>query len=122
MDFTTVSIAVTLGLLLGWIMTQRNKRNSDVVHVINKEDFYNNMRKGQLIDVRKPKEYKLDKIKGARNFASAQLTGKYPKVRKDKSVFLYCNNGRKSKRIANKMSGLGYAAIYVLDGGFNSAK
>lgn len=121
-DWYTIVIAVALGLLMGWIMTQRNKRKPEVVHIINKEDFFNNMRKGQLVDVRKEKDFELDKIKGARNFTKAQLTGKYPKVRKDKSVYLYCNNGRKSKQIANKMSGLGYIAIYILDGGFKSTQ
>jgi rhodanese-related sulfurtransferase len=118
MEWYTVVIAVALGLLMGWIMTQRNKRTPEAVHMINKEDFFSNMRKGQLVDVRKAKEFEQDKIKGARNFSSMQLTGKYPKVRKDKSVYLYCNTGRKSKKIANKMSGQGFKAIYVLEGGF----
>ena len=119
MDWTTIIIAVALGLMLGWAMTQRNKKNTDAVHVITKKEFYNNMRKGQLVDVRKAKDFETDRIKGARNFTSAQLNGKYSKLRKDKSVYLYCSNGRKSKKIANKMSGNGYVAVYVLDGGFN---
>jgi rhodanese-related sulfurtransferase len=122
MEWYTVVIAVALGLLLGWIMTQRNKRSPEAVHMINEEDFFNNMRKGQLVDVRKAKEFEQDKIKGARNFSSIQLTGKFPKVRKDKSVYLYCKNGRKSKKIANKMSGQGFKAVYVLEGGFNTTK
>ena len=120
MEWYTIVIAVVLGLLMGWIMTQRNKRKPEAVHMINKEDFFNNMRKGQLVDVRKAKEFEQDKIKGARNFTSGQLTGKYPKIRRDKSVYLYCQNGRKSKRIANKMSGQLYKAIYILDGGFKT--
>ena len=122
MDWYTIVIAVALGLLMGWIMTQRNKRKPEAVHFISKEDFFSNMRKGQLVDVRKTKEYEQDKIKGARNFTSAQLTGKYPKVRKDKSVYLYCQNGKKSKRVATKMSGQGFKAIYILEGGFNTTK
>jgi len=120
MDWYTIVIAVALGLLMGWIMTQRNKRKPEAVHVISKEDFFNNMRKGQLIDVRKEKEFEADRVKGARNFTAAQLTGKYPKIRKDKSVYMYCQNQRKSKKIANKMSGIGYSAIYILEGGFKA--
>lgn len=120
MDWITIVIAVALGLLMGWIMTQRNKRKPEAIHVISKNDFFDNMRKGQLVDVRKAKQFELDKIKGARNFTSGQLTGKFPKVRKDKSVYLYCENGRKSKRIAGKMSGQGFSAIYILEGGFKA--
>ena len=120
MDWYTVVLAAGLGLLLGWMMTQRNKRKPEAVHIISKDDFYSNMRKGQLVDVRKEKEFEMGKIKGARNFTGAQLTGKYSKVRKDKSVYIYCSNGRKSKRIAGKMSGQGYVAIYILQGGYKS--
>lgn len=122
MDWYTIVIAVALGLLLGWMMTQRNKRKPEAVHVISKEDFFNNMRKGQLIDVRKAKEFEADRIKGARHFAAVQLIGKYPKIRKDKSVYMYCQNERKSKKLANKMSAKGYTAIYVLEGGFKAVQ
>lgn len=122
MDWYTVVIAVALGLLMGWIMTQRNKRKPEVIHIISKEDFFSNMRKGQLVDIRKEKDFEADRIKGARHFTPGQLTGKFNKVRKDKSVYLYCNTGRASKRVANKMSGLGYTAIYILEGGFKATQ
>ena len=122
MEWYTVLIAVVLGLGLGLIMTQRGKRKPEVIHVISKEDFFNNMRKGQLVDIRKEKLFEEDRIKGARHFTPGQLTGKYSKVRKDKSVYLYCSTGRAAKRLANKMSGLGYSAIFILEGGFKSTK
>jgi rhodanese-related sulfurtransferase len=122
MDWYTIVIAVGLGLLMGYIMTQRNKIKPDAIHVINKEDFYNNMRKGQLVDIRKEKEFEEDHIKGARNFNKSQIVTKYAKLRKDKSVYIYCNNGKKSKSLAKKMSANDYKAIYILDGGFDITK
>ena len=122
MDWYTIVIAVVLGLGLGLIMTQRGKRKPEAVHVICKEDFFNNMRKGQLVDIRKEKLFEEDRIKGARHFTPRQLTGKFSKVRKDKSVYLYCNTGRAAKRVANKMSGMGDTAIFILEGGFKATK
>lgn len=110
-------IAIVVGVTLGLLMNRNKKGNPIAVHIISKEDFFNNMRKGQLIDIRKKAEFEENKIKGARNFKPAQLTGKYSKVRKDKSVYLYCNNGNKSKRLAKKLGRDDYAAVYVLQGG-----
>lgn len=115
-------IAIVLGVGLG-LFLQRNKQvNTSAIHVLSKEDFFNNMRKGQLIDIRKKEAFEQDKIKGARNFKPAALTGKYFKIRKDKSVYLYCSNGKKSQSLARKMSKEGYTAIYILDGGFENNK
>jgi rhodanese-related sulfurtransferase len=122
MDFTTIIIAVVLGLTLGLLLNRSKETKLDRIHVINKEDFYNNMRKGQLVDIRKEDEYKEDRIKGARHFTSAQITAKRPKLRKDQSVYLYCNNGKKSLRTAKKMTREGYHAIYILEGGFKENK
>ena len=77
------------------------------------------MRKGQLIDVRKKDEFEQNKIIGARNFSSRQLSGKYSKLRKDLSIYIYCNNGKKSHRAAKKLTKNGYRNIYVLENGFN---
>lgn len=122
MEWTDFLYATILGLALGWVLTRFGKVNKDVIHVISKDDFYNNMRKGQLIDVRKNDEFEASKIKGARNFSRSSLTAKNPKIRKDQSVYLYCNNGRKSMSIAKAMSKNGFSAIYVLEGGLNSKK
>lgn len=112
-------ITISLGLIIGLIVVSYRKVDRSAYHVINKEDFKNNMRKGQLIDVRKKNEFKANKIKGARNFTVGQLSGKYSKLRKDSSVYLYCNNGRKSLRTARKMSKKGFKNIYILENGFN---
>lgn len=120
MDWLSIFLAVGLGLGVGWLMVRANKTDYSKIHVIKKNDFVNNMRKGQLIDIRKKDAYEQDKIKGARNIPVSNMTSKYSKVRKDQSVYLYCDNGRKSKRAARKLSRNGYADIYVLDGGFKA--
>mgnify|MGYP000032403397 FL=1 len=120
MDLFSILIAVVAGLGIGWLLFRSNQTDLSKVHVIDKETFTNNMRKGQLVDIRKKDAYEQDKIKGARNFRPGELTSKYSKLRYDQSVYLYCKNGRKSKRVAKKMSRKGYLDIYVLDGGFQN--
>ena len=113
-------ITISLGLIIGFLIVSYRKVDRSAYHVINKEDFKSNMRKGQLIDVRKKDEFKVKKIKGARNFTVGQLSGKYGKLRRDASIYLYCNNGRKSLRAAKKMTKQGYKNIYILENGFNN--
>lgn len=119
MDFVDIAIAVVAGLALGWLIMRNKNIDLSKVHIIQVEAFKNNMRKGQLIDIRKKEQYENDHIKGARNFVPRSITSKYTKLRKDQSVYLYCQNGRKSKRVAKKMAKIEYSDIYVLDGGFD---
>lgn len=122
MEWYTWVIAIVLGVVLGLVINSRKPINRSVIHLVNDEDFKSNMRKGQLIDIRSKNEFEKDKIKGARNFTPRHITSKYSKVRKDQAVFLYCNDGKKSLRLAKKMSKENFKAIYVLESGLQSMK
>ncbi len=113
-------IAASVGIILGLIIATVKNVDKSAINVINKTDFKNNMRKGQLIDIRKKEEFENSKIKGARNFSPKLVTGKNSKLRHDQSVYLYCNNGKKSYRVAKKMTKNGYRNIYVLENGFEN--
>lgn len=119
MDLWSTVLAVVVGLVMGLLIVSRKNIDHSSIHIINKKDFKDNMRKGQLIDVRKKEEFEQNKIKGARNFNSRQLSGKYSKLRKDLSIYIYCNNGKKSHRLAKKLTKNGYRNIYVLENGFS---
>lgn len=120
MDWIQIIVAIAAGLLLGWFLTRNRNIDYTKIHTINETDFKNNMRKGQLIDIRKKEAYEAGKIKGARHFAVKELTHKYSKVRKDLSIYLYCDNGRKSKRVARKLAKNNFSDIYILEGGFDN--
>ncbi|MCK5761508.1 MAG: rhodanese-like domain-containing protein [Candidatus Izimaplasma sp.] len=113
-------IAASVGIIMGLFIVSRKNIDHSAIHVINRDDFVGNMRKGQLIDVRKKDEFDQNKIKGARNFTPSQITGKGTKLRKDQSVYLYCKNGKKSHRTAKKMTKQGYKNIYILEKGFEN--
>ena len=80
------------------------------------------MRKGQLIDVRKKIIDENDKIKGSRHFTPRKIASKNVNLRRDLSVYLYCDNGKLSKRVAKRLSKKGYNNIYVLSKGYENFK
>ncbi len=105
---------------MGLIIVSRKNVDYSSIHVINKDDFVNNMRKGQLIDVRTADEFNQNKINGARNFKANQIATKNSKLRRDQSTYLYCSNGKKSFKIAKKLTKQGFRNIYVLEDGFEN--
>jgi len=122
MENISLIIAVVAGLAIGLLIALRRPADHKRIHKLNKKDFVENMRKGQLIDIRKKEEFNKDKIKGARNFRSRQLTAKSVNLRKDLSIYIYCNNGKKSYRTAKAMSKKDFIALYVLENGFINYK
>ncbi len=122
MQWYTWVFTIVAGVALGLIVSSRKPANKSIIHIVNEDDFKNNMRKGQLVDIRKKDEFEKNKIKGARNFTKKSVLAKYSKLRKDQAIFLYCNNGKKSLSLAKKMSKAPYKAIYVLEGGLNNYK
>lgn len=122
MEFWQIALAIVLGLGIGLLLSRNKNVNFDSIYTIKQEDFLKNMRKGQLVDIRKKEDYEQDKIKGARHFKVGKLTGKYSPLRKDLPVFLYCKNGKKSKRAAKKLSKANYQTIYILENGFDHLK
>ena len=122
MEWYTWVLTIVGGVILGLLVSSRKPANKAIIHIVNEEDFKNNMRKGQLVDIRKKEEFENTKIKGARNFTKKSVLSKYSKIRKDQAVFIYCNNGKQSLSLAKKMSKESYKAIYVLDGGIENTK
>ncbi|MDF2646090.1 MAG: sulfurtransferase [Paenibacillus sp.] len=53
-----------------------------------------------LIDVREPHEFKSGHIPSAKNLPLSQLKTRINEVPKNKSVFVYCQSGMRSKRAA----------------------
>ena len=63
-----------------------------------------------------------DKIKGSRHFKPSRAKAKNVNLRKDLSVYLYCENGKSSKKVARKLSRNGFKNLYVLSEGYANYK
>lgn len=86
------------------------------------EEFRASLRKGQLIDVREPNEYKGGHIVGARNIPVGQLKMRMKELRKDQPILIYCQGSSRSNQAAKLLMKNGYNNIYMLDGGFKNWK
>lgn len=119
-DWSWLFIAVALGLLGGMFISKRNKYDKAKIAVLPKEEFFNTMRKGTLIDTRKAEEYDKGKILGAKNFPNK--TGvKDSAVRKDIPIFIYDEKGgSKIYNIAKSYVKKGAVMVYILKEGYES--
>lgn len=85
---------------------------------LTEEEFKQDYRKAQLIDVREPNEFDGGHILGARNIPMTQMKMRKSEIRKDKPVYLYCQSGMRSARAANMLKKMGHKDLYQLKGGF----
>ncbi|WP_084543065.1 rhodanese-like domain-containing protein [Exiguobacterium profundum] len=86
------------------------------------EEFRASLRKGQLIDVREPNEYKGGHIVGARNIPVGQMKLRMKELRKDQPILIYCQGSSRSNQAAKLLMKNGYNNIYMLEGGFKNWK
>lgn len=75
--------------------------------------------KGQLIDVRTPKEFKAGHIEGAENIHlyDKDFTERINKLDKDETVYVYCKAGGRSAEAVESLKSNGFKHIVELDGG-----
>ena len=119
MDWRLLIIAIILGIILGLFIMMRRESKKAVVNLSEKE-FVENMRKGQLVDLRKKEEFDQGHINGARNIPFVMLTRNPGKLRRDLPIYLYCEKGKVCKRAALVLYGKGYENINQLEGGLTN--
>ena len=115
-------LPIGLGLFIGFLLATRNKSDTkNNLITLEPEEFRNNMRKGQLIDIRNELDYKAGHINGSRNFPKREILASLFKLRADQAVFLYGSTDKgQVKRLASKLIRKGYHPVYILKGGFEN--
>ena len=74
---------------------------------------------GNLIDIRDKYKYSIGNIPGSINIPSNYILMNHNKyLDKNKTYYLYCDNGNKSKLISDELNSLGYKTVNIL-GGYN---
>ncbi|CEI84122.1 rhodanese-like domain-containing protein [Oceanobacillus oncorhynchi subsp. incaldanensis] len=113
MTFLLIALVVLLAITIFRYYRQRTYLN-----VLTEDQFVEGYRKAQLIDVREPQEFDKGHILGARNIPVTQMKQRLVELRKDKPVYLYCQNSSRSARAAQLLHKKGFEEIYQLKGGF----
>ena len=75
-----------------------------------------------IIDVRTHKEYLKDHIPGAVHVQLGDIGDKIRKIKKDKELVVYCQNGRQSIWAIKRLMGMGYKNLFNLKGGYHAWK
>lgn len=75
-----------------------------------------------LLDVRVDKEYNEGHIPGSVHVQLSEIGDKIKKLKKDKEIVVYCQNGSRSIWAIKRLMGMGYKNIYNLKGGYNAWK
>jgi len=75
-----------------------------------------------ILDTRSDKEYKQGHIPGAIHIELSDVGSKAKKLRKDKEMLVYCQNGNRSIWAIKRLMGMGFTNLYNLKGGYGAWK
>ena len=75
-----------------------------------------------VLDIRTDKEYKQGHIPGAIHVELSEVGNKAKKLRKDKDLVVYCQNGNRSIWAIKRLMGMGFTSLYNLKGGYSAWK
>lgn len=103
---------------------QVNSMESNIVQ-LNVADFKSRLAESKdvvLLDVRTPEEFVAGNIEGAINidFKAPDFEQKIGALDKNKTYYVYCLSGMRSRKAADRMSELGFTSLYTLDGGYSA--
>ena len=81
------------------------------------------LKKGMvLLDVCTDKEYERGHIPGAVHVPLSEIGDRVKKLKKDKEIVVYCQNGSRGVWAIKRLMGMGYTSLFNLKGGFNAWK
>lgn len=77
---------------------------------------------GEVVDVREPVEFQSEKVEGSKNIPLSTFNVKASQISKEKPVYLLCRGGNRASQAAEKLCGMGYGEVYVVEGGLEECK
>lgn len=75
-----------------------------------------------VLDTRTDKDYKQGHIPGSIHIELSEIGNKAKKLRKDKDLVVYCQNGNRSIWAIKRLMGMGFTNLYNLKGGYSAWK
>lgn len=113
-------------LLLITVSSITNAQQKQKVELVPPAAFEKKMaaQKGQVIDVRMPKEFQAGHIAGAVNMHvyDKDFEQRLDKLDKNKPVYVYCKAGGRSAEATETLKSKGFKTIVELDGGMDAWK
>lgn len=79
-----------------------------------------NNKRAQLVDVRKPADFKRGHVTGALNLPADAIQNKLDRLDRSRPVILMDNMGSSARTCARLLRGVGFQEVYVLEGGIVS--
>ncbi|MEG0284772.1 MULTISPECIES: rhodanese-like domain-containing protein [Vagococcus] len=119
----TLSIFIlTIGVLYGLNKLYLFLLRKSAAEIATQEEFQENMRSAQVIDVREKEDYNRGHILGARSvpYTISKAHKEYlTAIRKDKPIYLYDNKQTMAIYMARMLKKEGFTNIYILKEGYS---
>jgi hydroxyacylglutathione hydrolase len=115
----------TIGYLNGGFETwAKSGKEIDTVESIDADEFSDRFHAGdlQIIDVRKPEEFKSGHIRDARNLPLDYINDLMAEFPKDKTLYIHCAGGYRSMVAASILKSRGIDDVVNIDGGFGAVE
>lgn len=119
-NWTIITIVLWIGIIAWgiWELVQFFRRKKAAT-VLSNEEFKQDMRKAQIVDVRGKDDFDAGHILGARNIPYMQLKQRAGELRKDQPIYLYDDKKTISFRSALLLQKKGFKDLYVLKDGYS---
>jgi rhodanese-related sulfurtransferase len=114
-------MAAAVVLALAVVLTYESRVRATTVGAVSTQDLIRLMNQGALVlDIRKPEEFALGHVNGAKHLASDQIltAGDSFKRFKEKPVVVYCDSGSLSAAAVRQLNAQGFTRAFTLRGGF----
>lgn len=121
MDTGTLITTILWIIIIGWAIYEivQMIRRRRAAKKLTNEEFKENIRKVQLIDVREKDDFKAKHILGARNIPYTQMKQRANELRDDQPIYLYENGKMLALRSALILKKKGFTDLYYLEKGFD---
>lgn len=121
MDIWTVVTILLWVFIIAWAVWEviQYFRRKNAATPLDNDEFRQNMRRAQIVDVRGKDDYNVGHILGARNIPYMQMKQRMGELRKDLPVYLYEDKKTLSYRAALILKKNGFEQLYVLKGGYS---
>lgn len=113
-------ILLTIIILWGIYEIIQYFRRKNAATDLTPDEFRQDMRRAQIIDVREKDEYKAGHILGARNIPYTQMKQRFNEIRRDQPIYLYDERNALSRRASLLLKKEGFTDIYRLKDGYDN--